>query len=479
MGLHSRSIVRRACGMIAGAMLAVAGTSAALAQERLAMPYACAVDGGRLLVEPSPERSYAILGRHDQEPYAVCSRFNASRCRTWMLHRFELECDGGRVSWLQVVAAAPPARARQVWLENGRLHLRSGPGRTEEAGNPCVGGQGAFPDGRDCGPYRPRKTAAIALPPGFAPLLQLGARIVSAPLPPPRADEPARQTASTPVPRQVSGAGEKQVPPARPGGEQRQSASAPAAAAWRTSTRLETSGADLSAWRELRTSLAARAPAAGVAAAVLLALLGAAFAWRRRLRPPAGAAPAGAGAQAAYRPELGAEAPTRAAVEDLMRNADDFYVHVVQLARQMQGGDALRDVVADELAAVDATLRAPDLAHAYAAEGWAQVRQCAVQVLTDLERIRRIVQSANEAAIAPSPPARPGHPIPATREDALAVLGVNAEASEKVIKKIVDAMRQTWHPDLARNDIDRRAREERMKQINIAWDMLRTRRQAA
>ena len=147
----------------------------------------------------------------------------------------------------------------------------------------------------------------------------------------------------------------------------------------------------------------------------------------------------------------------------------------------MQGGDALRDVVADELAAVDASLRAPDLAYAYAAEDWGRLRQCSIQALTDLERIRRIAQSANEAAaaIAPSPPARPGHPIPATREDALAVLGVNAEASEKVIKKIVDAMRQTWHPDLARNDIDRRAREERMKQINIAWDILRPKRQAA
>ena len=142
-------------------------------------------------------------------------------------------------------------------------------------------------------------------------------------------------------------------------------------------------------------------------------------------------------------------------------------------------------MVADELAAIDATLRAPDLANAYAAEDWAKLRQCAVQALTDLERIRRIVQGAKEtaAAAAPSAPAPPaerlGHPVPTTREEALAVLGVNAEASEKVIKKIVDAMRQTWHPDLARDDADRRAREERMKQINIAWDILRPKRQAA
>jgi hypothetical protein len=187
-------------------------------------------------------------------------------------------------------------------------------------------------------------------------------------------------------------------------------------------------------------------------------------------------------------PNLGgisAPAPERSAVEDLMRNADDFYVHVKALVNQMPDTNPLRDVVADELAVIDATLRAPDLPAAYAAEDWAKLRQCAVQALTDLERIRRIVQGAKEtAAVAtPSvqvPPAeRLGHPVPTTREEALAVLGVNAEASEKVIKKIVDAMRQTWHPDLARDDADRRAREERMKQINIAWDRLRPKRPAA
>ena len=48
------------------------------------------------------------------------------------------------------------------------------------------------------------------------------------------------------------------------------------------------------------------------------------------------------------------------------------------------------------------------------------------------------------------------------------VLGVNAEVSAGVLKKIVDALRMSWHPDHARSEDDRRLREERIRQINIA-----------
>jgi len=64
--------------------------------------------------------------------------------------------------------------------------------------------------------------------------------------------------------------------------------------------------------------------------------------------------------------------------------------------------------------------------------------------------------------------------IPRTRSDALRVLGmgVTADANLSAIKKIVDGLRQTWHPDLARDPAEREARERRMKQINVAWDIL-------
>ena len=64
--------------------------------------------------------------------------------------------------------------------------------------------------------------------------------------------------------------------------------------------------------------------------------------------------------------------------------------------------------------------------------------------------------------------------VPRTRSDALQVLGmgVTADANLAAIKKIVDGLRQTWHPDLARDPSERELREKRMKQINVAWDIL-------
>jgi DnaJ-class molecular chaperone len=56
--------------------------------------------------------------------------------------------------------------------------------------------------------------------------------------------------------------------------------------------------------------------------------------------------------------------------------------------------------------------------------------------------------------------------------EAYAVLGVNPDVSEGVLKKIVDALRMSWHPDHARDEEDRLAREDRMRQINIAWDLI-------
>ena len=68
---------------------------------------------------------------------------------------------------------------------------------------------------------------------------------------------------------------------------------------------------------------------------------------------------------------------------------------------------------------------------------------------------------------------------PRRPQEALHVLGASPDASIDVIKKIVDGLRQSWHPDLARSDDDRLYREQRIKQINVAWDILSGRRSAA
>ena len=52
------------------------------------------------------------------------------------------------------------------------------------------------------------------------------------------------------------------------------------------------------------------------------------------------------------------------------------------------------------------------------------------------------------------------------------MLGTSPDASEAAVKKIVEGLRQSWHPDLATGTTDRRLREQRTTQINVAWDIL-------
>jgi len=67
-----------------------------------------------------------------------------------------------------------------------------------------------------------------------------------------------------------------------------------------------------------------------------------------------------------------------------------------------------------------------------------------------------------------------GDTIPQTRVDALRVLGigVSTDANQAAIKKVVDGLRMSWHPDHSDGDDDRRVRELRLKQINAAWELI-------
>jgi hypothetical protein len=68
--------------------------------------------------------------------------------------------------------------------------------------------------------------------------------------------------------------------------------------------------------------------------------------------------------------------------------------------------------------------------------------------------------------------------MPRNRTEAIQVLGmgVRADTGEAAIKKIVDGLRLSWHPDLARDEADRQLRELRIKQINAAWDIIQGKR---
>jgi len=62
--------------------------------------------------------------------------------------------------------------------------------------------------------------------------------------------------------------------------------------------------------------------------------------------------------------------------------------------------------------------------------------------------------------------------LPATKREALDVLGVDPRAGRDTIKSTVTRLRRALHPDYALDDEDRLLRERRLKQINVAWDIL-------
>jgi hypothetical protein len=78
------------------------------------------------------------------------------------------------------------------------------------------------------------------------------------------------------------------------------------------------------------------------------------------------------------------------------------------------------------------------------------------------------VRASAPLPVAPSAEIR----MPATLSEALQVLGSSADARPDVLKKIVEGLRQSWHPDLARSEEDRSYRAQRVAQINVAWDII-------
>jgi hypothetical protein len=101
--------------------------SAAPSEERLVMPFDCRAIGGDVELVPGPSQSYRIYGTPERQLFTACSPERPELCRSWMLHRFDIDCSGVRVSWLSVVDVLTKWRPNRVWVSDGRLHVRMGP----------------------------------------------------------------------------------------------------------------------------------------------------------------------------------------------------------------------------------------------------------------------------------------------------------------------------------------------------------------
>lgn len=478
-----------ASSLVFAVTLVVASTAMAAPRERLAMPFTCGFDNGRLTLMPSPERSYTIMGARDQRPFTVCRQPSSLACRTFMVHRFAIACAGVRVPWVRVIAAANETAGGRVWLNGGKLNIERPIAPAEGDARACIdppahiGGPPVARMAHECLPWKPaRLIEKMALPAGFAPVGELGARFVFG--------------GASPVDGQVglflAAAGPGDADPSQTLSGSASGSHQDTNAVLREPLPAIGAGSSPSEWvtvieaRDLSGEwfwpAGAREDWTPMTAIGLVALVGLAwFGWSRkrgaiievwrRLRRMT-ARPVAAGeidipdAQTATDAAFSAAADQVAA---LLRQTESTVL-------SLKTATPLRDVLEEEVHLMSrrlVVLSASTLDSKASAEKISGQFRALVR---DLERVRRI---ASSAAASLSGSAREAQIMPATKSEAYDILGVNADVSEVTLKKIVDALRMTWHPDHARDDDDRRLREARIKQINIAWDLINEKRRAA
>jgi hypothetical protein len=106
---------------------------------------------------------------------------------------------------------------------------------------------------------------------------------------------------------------------------------------------------------------------------------------------------------------------------------------------------------------IEQRLNAPDLADALADGRWVDARGLLDKISSDL---RKVLDLCRDEA------------IPESAEDAYRFLNVGDETPLDNIKAVVTAYRRVWHPDLARDEVERQERNLRIQQINVAWDTI-------
>ncbi|MEZ5856752.1 MAG: hypothetical protein R3D67_19150 [Hyphomicrobiaceae bacterium] len=156
-------------------------------------------------------------------------------------------------------------------------------------------------------------------------------------------------------------------------------------------------------------------------------------------------------------------------LQELQATAEALRGIVGQIVTDHVPDGPLRGLLIEELAIIGARLDGPELAIARVTGDEQAASAIYAQAVVDLERARTLALIEHDRAVAPR------HDVDSVADSldkACAFLGVNPNAEPAVVKKVVMALRQNWHPDLASDEADRQTREARIKQINAAWDLI-------
>jgi hypothetical protein len=437
----------------------------AYAAEQIVLPFECNVVGGRVQVRPSGDQAYRIYGARRQDQYRACSEQNPDRCRTFLVQSFQMACGRDRAAWPDVYAAISKATDGRAFYNNdGRLYYRMGPREPQDSY--------PFPAPRHV-------TGVVELPDGFAPMA--GVDAIFTPLdprvaeledaPPPARAERDRAPTADPsfAPALTPKAADKPKPAATPKVAEAAKPVAPPIAAEppKSEVVLEPKPA---ATKPIETASTETAPApatkASDAAAPVLPTI---------LNNPA-----------AKKVESASKTETVVAAAEITPPTASDPGPRVEGPRveswSATGGSGVSVppiafailIAAATLAALLVILKKQAASPIVAGP----VRMDIEPTLPGFDRASGSDPTGQALSVRddPGPPAlsaiAASTGMPVTRDDALAFLGLSTGASDAVIRKVVEGLRQSWHPDLATDDADRAAREERIKVINAAAEIL-------
>jgi hypothetical protein len=482
------AILRNRASWFLGAFLSIYATAVG-AEELLVMPFRCSIIAGRPVLTPSHDQGYRIFGQREQRTFTACSPVNPDTCKQWTVYRFDLECGGVRVPWTSVAVAADGPRSARAWVEDGRVRVRVGPWWNMAPGDPCArvlyegrwqGGQLA----RYCAERRGfMPPAVVDMPVGFSPMLGTEGIFVaagpprSAAAPPVTAALPPAAASPHPMPpREVA---KRQAVPAP-----EQSAKAPPPADQPAKVPPPEPAkvpppADQPAKAPPPALAAAPTPPASAGTPEHPTIINRpdqpqqdGRSNKEPLPDPDGAAKFGASAlkQAAVETPPGSDRQG----SDAKQSIEVSIISMVGSPAAMLAGLAM---VAAFTAGTFLWLRK----HERANSAGAASREFASVSLKAAQNAVAVRPRVQPEAASGSAPVRQGPnavygltSIPRNRTEALTILGmgVAADATQAAIKRIVDGLRLSWHPDYAKDDADRQLRELRLKQINAAWEIL-------
>jgi hypothetical protein len=475
-------------GFCAG--LGAGSTESLAAGEVLVMPYSCSKIGGRVVMTPGQVRRYAMLGRHNVVDLQGCTNGSRSSadCQPVAVHHFDIQCGSKRVAWADIVVSIAESRgfpSKQVNAADGsaRCRLTVDRSRLDQAGVAlsvvCYQPQASFPYTR------------LLVPAGFAPVAEAGGQIVAA-------DEPTPQPRLNALHTLVTST---QLPDITPVMTPVVAEAATEAPRLDFAHAMDSEQAKIAAVSAVSVAEPREAPAASrsqpwavFAIAALLAGLAGYGAWRwphraRRVKATtarsllaaiiwgeaygAGVRQKLAGLPAVFKPAPKPITDIKAA------NAASTVTALLSDAQgrlsDLRNAGPLNDVLSHELWQLRQRLSALEVTAAESEEAATRASPGFRNLMRDIERVRRIADSAALSIGNGRSQTR----IPATKAEAFDLLGLNADVAEGTLKKVADGLRMNWHPDHARDDADRVAREARIKAINIAIDLINGKRAAA